>query len=311
MRRMESVVAVSMRSTAVATSISSGWASHGGDGVSSASEPRNWPTSGLMYQLSSKSMTIGIGPRCESCRRIEGEGGAPLGHQADRFGAGQSRDDIGPGARGIDDVGGGEFAAVAQADPPQVVATLEVDDLGIEAQVGAVGARALQEAAMDRCDVHVVGLGLEDRAAGGRLGPEQRLAAQHLGGLQPAHARYQPGELAGVLLHLGLLLGAARDQGAAWRQQGMVGEACGRLAIEAARGHGDGADLLAAVGLRMQRRRPAGRVIGGDVLAFENDDACPASEVVGGGDPGDAGADDGEIEILHGRHIARSSDGLQ
>ena len=116
---------------------------------------------------------------------------------------------------------------------------------------------------------------------------------------------------AGVPLHLGLLLGAAGDQGAARRQQGMVGEARRRLAIEAARGHGDGADLLAAVGLRMQRRRAAGRVIGRHVLAFENDDAGPAGEVVGDGNPGDAGADDGEIEILHGRHIARSSGRLQ
>jgi hypothetical protein len=34
-------------------------------------------------------------------------------------------------------------------------------------------------------------------------------------------------------------------------------------------------------------------------------------EVIGDGDPGNAGADDGEIEILHGRHIARSMPRLQ
>jgi hypothetical protein len=52
-------------------------------------------------------------------------------------------------------------------------------------------------------------------------------------------------------------------------------------------------------------------MVGGHVLAFENDDAGLAREMIGGGNPGDAGADDGEIEILHGRHIARSSGGLQ
>jgi len=31
----------------------------------------------------------------------------------------------------------------------------------------------------------------------------------------------------------------------------------------------------------------------------------------GGGNPGNAGADDGEIEFLHEPHIARSSIGLQ
>ena len=61
----------------------------------------------------------------------------------------------------------------------------------------------------------------------------------------------------------------------------------------------------------MQRRRAAGRVIGGDVLALQHDHPCMGREMVGGGNPGDAGADDGEIEILHGRHIARSSSGLQ
>ena len=95
------------------------------------------------------------------------------------------------------------------------------------------------------------------------------------------------------------LLGAAGDQRAARRQQRMVGEARRRLAIEAAGGHGDGADLGAAVGLRMQRRRAAGRVIGRDMLALENDHARCGREVVGDGNAGDAGADDGEIEILH------------
>jgi hypothetical protein len=33
--------------------------------------------------------------------------------------------------------------------------------------------------------------------------------------------------------------------------------------------------------------------------------------MVGGGNPGDAGADDGEIEILHAAHSARSLPGLQ
>ena len=88
---------------------------------------------------------------------------------------------------------------------------------------------------MDRRDIHVVGFRLEDGAARRGLRLEQRLAAQHLGRIEPAHARHQAGELGGGLLHVGLLLGAAGDDGAARRQQRMVGEARRRLAVEAAR----------------------------------------------------------------------------
>ena len=164
---------------------------------------------------------------------------------------------------------------------------------------------------MDGGHVHVVGLGLEHRTAAGRLGPEQRLAVQDLVGIQPAHARHQAGELGGGLPQAVLLLGAADDDGTAWRQQGVLGEAGRRTAVEAARGHGDGADFCAAVGLRMQRRRAAGRVIGGHVLPLEDHHARVRREMIGDGDAGDAGADNGEIEILHGRHIARPSTGLQ
>ena len=61
----------------------------------------------------------------------------------------------------------------------------------------------------------------------------------------------------------------------------------------------------------MQRRRPSGGVVGGHVLALEDDHPGVRRKVVGGGNPGNAGADDGEIEILHGRHIARSMPRLQ
>ena len=39
--------------------------------------------------------------------------------------------------------------------------------------------------------------------------------------------------------------------------------------------------------------------LGRDMLAFEHDHPGPGREVIGGGNPGDAGADDGEIELLH------------
>jgi hypothetical protein len=46
-------------------------------------------------------------------------------------------------------------------------------------------------------------------------------------------------------------------------------------------------------------------VIGRNVLALEDHHFCMGREVKGGGNTGDAGADDGEIEILHAAHIAR------
>ena len=171
-------------------------------------------------------------------------------------------------------------------------------------------ARALEEAAVDRRHVHVLGF-LEDGATRRRLRFQQRLAAESLGRVEPAHARHEAGIIGGRLLHRRLLLGAAGDQRTTRREQGMAGKTRRRLAIEAARRHRDGADLRAAIGLRMQRRRAAGRVIGGDMLALQHDHPGMGREVVGGGDPGDAGADDGEIEILHEPHIARSLPGLQ
>ena len=47
------------------------------------------------------------------------------------------------------------------------------------------------------------------------------------------------------------------------------------------------------------------------MLALEDDHARLRRKVVGDGNPGDAGADDGEIEILHAAHIASPSSGLQ
>ena len=47
------------------------------------------------------------------------------------------------------------------------------------------------------------------------------------------------------------------------------------------------------------------------MLALQHDHPGMGREMVGGGNPGDAGADDGEIEILHEPHIARSLPGLQ
>ena len=101
------------------------------------------------------------------------------------------------------------------------------------------------------------------------------------------------------------LIGPRQIHHAARREQRMVGEALRRLAVEATRGHGDGPDFRAPVGFRMQRRGAAGRVIGRDMLALENDHFRMGREMKGGGNPGDAGADDGEIEILHAAHIAR------
>ena len=91
----------------------------------------------------------------------------------------------------------------------------------------------------------------------------------------------------------------------------MIGKARRWLAVEMAGGHGDGADLGAAVGLRMQCRRAPGGVIGRHVLAFKNDHLGLGRKVVGGGNPGNTGADDGEIEILHEPHIARLMPRLQ
>ena len=157
---------------------------------------------------------------------------------------------------------------------------------------------------MDGGHVHVVGLGFEDRAAARGLGLQQRLQLQRFGRLEPVHARHQPGIFGRGLLQAGVLLGAAGDQRAARRQHRMVGEALRQIAVEAAGGDGDRADHGAAVGLRMERGGPAGRVIGGHVLALEDDHLGARRQVIGGGDAGNAGADDGEIEFLHGPHIA-------
>jgi len=171
-------------------------------------------------------------------------------------------------------------------------------------------ASTLEEAGVDRRDVHVLGL-FEDRAARAGLRSEDGLAAQHLGTIEPAHRRHQLGIFGRGLLHGRLLPGAADDQRAARRQERMVGEPVRRLAVETAARYRDGADLGTAIGFRVKRRRPAGCVIGRDMLAFQHDHLGARREMVGGGHSGDAGADHSEIEFLHAPHIARSSVGLQ
>jgi hypothetical protein len=47
------------------------------------------------------------------------------------------------------------------------------------------------------------------------------------------------------------------------------------------------------------------------MLALEDNHPGVGRKVVGGGNSGNAGADDGEIEILHGLHIARTMPRLQ
>ena len=164
---------------------------------------------------------------------------------------------------------------------------------------------------MDGGHVHVVGLGLEHRAAARRFGPEEGVTAQHLFRLQPADRGHELRIIGGGSLYRGFLSGMSCDQGAAGRQQRMIGEARRRIAVEAARGHRDGANLGTAIGLGVQRRRAPRRVIGGHVLALEDDHFRMGREVIGDGDAGNAGADNGKIEILHGRHIARSMPRLQ
>ncbi len=128
--------------------------------------------------------------------------------------------------------------------------------------------------------------------------------SQRLLQCKAAHGGHDALVLGGGRVHRRGLVLAAGDHRAARRQQRMLGKALRRLAVEAARGDGDGADLGRAVGLRMQRRRPPGGVIGRHVLTFEDDGTAMRRQVVGDGDTGNAGADDGEIEIGHGPHIA-------
>jgi hypothetical protein len=179
---------------------------------------------------------------------IGSEGGTPLRHKADRPGSGQAGHDVGPCPRGVDDVGGRDTLAVAETDLPRAVPALERHDLGVETQHAARRARALEEAAMDRRHVHVLGF-LEDGAARRRRRFQQRMAAESLGRIEPTHAGYQARIVGGRLLHRRLLLGPPGDQRAARRQQRMVGEAGRRLAIKAARCHRDGANLRTAIGL--------------------------------------------------------------
>ena len=131
------------------------------------------------------------------------------------------------------------------------------------------------------------------------------MASQGLGGLEPAHRGHELGVFGGGLLRRGLLAGLPGDQRAARCEQRMVGKTLRRRPIEVAARHGDGTDLGAAVCLRMQRRRSSGRVIRRDMLALQHDHLRLWRKVVGDGNPGDTGADNGEIEFLHEPHTFR------
>jgi len=80
----------------------------------------------------------------------------------------------------------------------------------------------------------------------------------------------------------------------------VIGETGWRGIVKGAAGGRQRADLRRAVGHGIQRRRAAGGVIAGLRLAFKQQRLAVAGQEVAGGGPGNAGADDEVIALLHG-----------
>src|SRR5208282_1420681 len=87
------------------------------------------------------------------------------------------------------------------------------------------------------------------------------------------------------------------------REQGGPCEARGRMLEKGAARRGDRAHGRIAVALDVHGGGAPGRVIARLALALEEDDAAARGELVAGGGPCNAGADDEEI-ALHGALIA-------
>ena len=139
------------------------------------------------------------------------------------------------------------------------------------------------------------------KAAGDVIGPHQRLIGAYPGGIEPfQHA---------VLAKLGLgraqhrhLVMPGDEQAAALAEQGVVGEAVGRVEVEIARRPVQGTDRRRAVDRRIDRGLAACGVIAGLAFHFEQQHACIRRQFGRDRGPGDAGADYDDVEFADPGH---------
>ncbi|MDT4858974.1 hypothetical protein FQZ97_934670 [compost metagenome] len=236
--------------------------------------------------------------RIHTLRRGEDEGSAALGLQTQGTDAGQLGELVAPGTGGIDQYRRLE-AALAGADLPLLALALDAGHFATELNLPAVAANAAQVTLVQGVGVDVGGAGIEHGAL-------DLVAAQH---------RHQRARLLGAEhLHVGHLLAGAVELAlqlfgvaaevhhhlAARREQRMFAEAFRRCVEEGAAGGGQGAYLGRAVGHGIERGGAPGGVVAGMLFAFQHQHAAVARQPVTGGGAGDSGADDDEVNLVHG-----------
>ena len=276
-------------------SSSSGCASQGSVGVSSAGDTRELPASGWTYHCSATSMTPGQ-------PRTSAPAGGATRMAVRRFGTMPTRADarqrcqpVGPGAGGVDEDGGGDLA-VARAEQPLVTPALKAQQLRAGAERAAEGAQAAEEGLKDGSHVHVGRRRVEEGRGDVVAAQRRDERAGLVGAEQAGILAWGPGFRFGADEVELVLPGDAED--AARGDERRVGEAGRRVVVEGGAGEVEAADDGVAVERGQQGCGAAGGMVARLGLALEQQHAAALGQ--GGRRRGarDPGAHHHDIEPL-------------
>ncbi|MNI22019.1 hypothetical protein D3C73_755640 [compost metagenome] len=230
----------------------------------------------------------------------EDEGGAAFRLQAQRSGAGQFTDLVGPGPGGVNDDRRAEGLGVGLHLPCPVSITAQAEHFGVGVHFAFVTADAAQVALMQGVGVDVAGGRIVDRAVD-FFPAQDRQAYTGLFGAEQLHLRHRGFGAQVLIVEFGRVTGEIHGHFTARGQQRVFAETAGGSVEKIATGLGQCANLRCAIGSGEQRRRTSGGVIGRVGFTFEHDHACVLRQPEPGGSAGDPAADDDEICLAHER----------
>jgi len=184
---------------------------------------------------------------------------------------------------------------IGELQMPDCLATGDRHDLGAGLQGTAASAQLAQIALVQGMDIDVHGHRIEQCP----MDQFASQAGQHRDGLVPVK-QSQSGTASGqfclLRMQLVLLTGLRQVQCATRREQRDVGESLGRMQVELPAGASQRAHPRRSVTLHEHRRGPAGRVVTGLRLAFEQHHLALRRQLRGDRRARDARANDGNIE---------------
>ncbi|MNF87500.1 hypothetical protein D3C84_699680 [compost metagenome] len=228
------------------------------------------------------------------------EGRAALGLQAQRPGAGHFTDLVGPGAGGVDDDWRAEGLVLGLHLPQACAITGQAQDFAVGMDFALVTADSPQVTLMQGIGVDVAGGRIVDRAVD-FFPAQDRHERAGLVGAEQLHLGDRGFGAQVLFVQLGRVTGEVHGHLAARGQQWVFAETGRRGVEEIPAGLGQRPNLRRAIGGGVQRRRPAGGVIGRMGFALEHDHPCVLRQPETGGSAGYSAADDDEVCLAHER----------